>query len=211
MPGTKSPQKNVLGQLTQQVKNRPKISLLLIILVILGLLYYFKSLFVVAIVNGEPISRLVLIKELEKQGGKQTLESLISKALILQEAKKQNAIISKAEIDQEVKKIEKDVQSQGQTLDQILAVRGMSKNDLVEQVRIQKLIEKILAKDIKVTDKEVDEYIEGNKITPPEGQRIDDVKAQIKEQLRQQKLEESFQTWIENLKKNAKINYFLNY
>lgn len=211
MPRAKSPQKNVLAQLTQQVKGRPKTTLVVTLLIILGLLYYFKGLFVVAIVNGEPISRLSEIRELEKQNGKQVLESLVTKTLILQEAKKQNATISQTEIDQAIKKIEKDIEGQGQTLDQALTVRGMTRADLIEQIKIQKLIEKTLGKDIKVTDNEVDDYIAKNKITAPEGIKPEETKARVKEQLLQQKLSESFQTWIENLKKNAKINYFLNY
>lgn len=211
MPGTKSPRKNVLARLTQQVKGRPKTTLIVILLIILGLLYYFKSLFVVALVNGEPISRLAAIRELEKQSGKQVLDSLVTKTLILQEAKKQNVTIDQTEIDQAIKKIEKDIQGQGQTLDQALTLRGMTRTDLIEQIKIQKLVEKILGKNIKVTDKEVSDYIEKNKITIPEGTKPEETKTQVKEQLLQQKLGEKFQAWIENLKKNAKISYFLNY
>ena len=46
-----------------------------------------RGLFVVALVNGEPISRIEVIKALEKQGGKATLDSLVTKKLIAQEAR----------------------------------------------------------------------------------------------------------------------------
>ena len=78
----------------------------LIILFIILLLYFFKGLFIAAIVNGEPITRLSVVKELEKQSGKATLDNLITKKLILQEAKKRNVQVTKADLDSEIKKIE---------------------------------------------------------------------------------------------------------
>ena len=106
----------------------------LVIAIILTALYFFRGLLIAATVNGQPISRFSVISALEKQSGKQTLESIIVKTLILQEAKKQNIAISKSDLDQEIKKIEAEVSSQGQNLDQLLLAQGMSRKDLTEQI-----------------------------------------------------------------------------
>lgn len=174
-----------------------------IILVTLFALYYFKGLFIAATVNGQPISRFSVISSLEKQSGKQTLESMIVKTLILQEAKKQNITISKSDLDQEIKKIEAQVSSQGQNLDQLLLAQGMSRNDLMEQIEIQKTAEKLVEKDIKITDKEVEKYIEENKGSLK--------KKDAKLQLRQQKINEKLQSLIQGLQAKAKINHFVSY
>lgn len=182
-----------------------------IVLVLAALLFMFKSLFVVAVVNGQPISRLALIGELEKQSGKQTLNSLVTKTLILQEAKKQNINISQQEIDAEIIKIESNVKGQGKTLNDALMAQGLTRADLVEQITIQKMIEKLLGKETQVSDQEVNEYIAQNSAQFPEGSDTPAFRAQIKQQLQQQKLSAKFQTYLAKLQKDAKISYFVQY
>ncbi len=60
-----------------------------VLIALLALGFLFKEWFVVAVVNNRPITRLALDRDLEKQGGKQILESKISEMLVLDEAKKQ--------------------------------------------------------------------------------------------------------------------------
>ena len=70
---TKRPKKS--SKLTPKIKEisdklrQPKFLIPLIIIVLITLGFLFKGLFVVALVNGQPITRLSLIQELEKQGG----------------------------------------------------------------------------------------------------------------------------------------------
>ncbi|MFH1833156.1 MAG: hypothetical protein ABH816_03235 [Candidatus Levyibacteriota bacterium] len=189
----------------------PRFSILIVILVLIGLIYCFRGIFVAAVVNGETISRLSIIQSLEKQSGKQAVESEITKLLILSQAQKKNITVSQSEIDTQILTIEKSLTDQGQTLDSALAFQGMTKQDLVEQIRIQKIIEKILGKDISVSDKEIDDYIANNNLTTPDGSSDDEFKAGIKQQLEQQKMGEKFQTWIAEVQKSAKIEYYINY
>jgi len=70
-------------RLFSKLKKKDFLSFLAILL-LSGLLYYFKNQFVVALVNNQPIWRLTLIKEVEKQAGEAVLDSLITKALVLQ-------------------------------------------------------------------------------------------------------------------------------
>ena len=181
-----------------------------VILVALGL-FFAKGLFIAATVNGSPISRLSVIRELEERSGKQALESLIQKKLIEAELNKKGITITQEEIDIELKRIEGQVVSQGETLKDVLVAQGMTEEQLREQVAVQKKLEKLLADKTQVSDEELNAYIENNKITPPEGVKIEDFRKQLSDQLKQQKFSQEAQKWISDLTTNAKIRYYVNY
>jgi foldase protein PrsA len=179
----------------------------LVLVILLGGLYYFKNQFISATVNGQPIWRLTLIKELEKQSGKATLENLVTKVLILQEAKKQKVVITKEEIDQKMKEVEDNFTSQGQNLVQLLEAQNMTRDQLREQIEVQLIIEKIVSQDVEITDEEIAAYFEANPDYFPEGSDLESVKEEIKQQLQQQKSSDQVQSWLDNLRENAQINY----
>ncbi len=198
--------------------SRRNIIILLAGILVLGLLYYFKSAFIVATVNGAPVSRLTYIKEMENQigqpgmkSGTQALNTVVTKTLILQEAKKKNVEISDQEINEELKKVEQSLAGSGQTLDQALAAEGLTKEDYMEQVKFQKLVEKMAAGNTTVSEKEIEEYMTQNaESLPPttEASEAAALKEQVKSQLQQQKSGEKIQAWLQSLEKNAKITYF---
>lgn len=195
-----------IEEFTSKRNLKPWIFGLLAIVVIAGLLYYFRSFFIVAIVNGQPVSRLTYMQELEREAGRQAMNTLVTKTLIEQEAKKQNVSISKKEIDDEIKRIEASLSTQGQKLDQVLGLQGINREGLEEQIRYQKLIEKMVGKDIKVTDKEITDYIEKNKDTFPQGTTESAMKTSVADQLKRQKLNDKIQTWLDSIQKKAQIN-----
>lgn len=182
----------------------------LIVIFILALLYFARSLFFAAWVNGRPISRLSLTKELEKQGGQQVLDSLIERSLVYSEAQKSNIKVEQSEVDSEIKKIEEMISAQGLTLDEALQFRNQTRTDLIDQIKIQKLVEKLLASKIVITDKELKDYFDKNKSLFGQNPVFDKVKDQVKEQVFQQKLSEEYTTWITDLKTKAKILYFIH-
>lgn len=191
--------------------NRKKLILIASILAAISLGYLGKGLFVAALVNGMPISRLTVVKELEKQGGSQTLDNLVVKSLIFQEARKKGVEVSQGEIDSELSRLEQIVKEQGMSLDEALSLQNQSKSDLIEQIKIQKTVEKILADKIVVTDEEVKDYFEKNTDLYDKGAKLEDVSGDIKNQLAQTKLSSAYQSWITDLKANASINYFVNF
>ena len=198
----------------EEISNKlrqPKVFIPLIVIVLAVVAFSLKGLLVAALVNGQPITRLAVIAELEKQGGKQTLISLVNQTLILQEAKKKNIEVSQKEIDDAAKKIENSLKTQGQNLDTALAMQGMTRQDFLMQLKLRSLVEKLLADQIKVSDKEVADYIEKNKDTLPTNLKESEIKAGVVGQLKQQKMASASQSWLANLTKNAKINYFVNY
>jgi foldase protein PrsA len=185
--------------------------ILLAVLLLLAVLYALRGLLVAATVNGQPIYRLTIINELERQSGKQALDTMITKSLILQEAKKKNVSVSDQQIDQEIKKIEANLKQQGQSLEQVLSMQGLTRESLRDQVRIQKTVELLLGNQITVTDKEVDDYIASNSAQLPQTTDQKQLRTSISQELRQQKLSEKFQTWLANIRKNAKIDNIVTY
>ncbi len=189
---------------------RSYVAVVLGILILVTIVYLGRNLIVAAMVNGQPISRLSVVRELESQGGKQALDSLITKQLILQEARKKNVAVSSSDVDAEMKKISDNLAQQGQKLDQVLSLQGMTRDQLVEQIKLQKMLEKMVGK-IEVTEKEVDDYITNNQESLPTDQDEASIAANVKTSLTQQKLNEKAQSMLEALRKNANINYFVQY
>lgn len=182
------------------------------VIIVLGLiLYKGKGLIVAATVNGQPISRLKVVNDLEKQGGKQVLDSIVTKTLIMQQASKKGIVITDSEIKTEETNLEKTLSGQGTTLDSALSMQNMTRADLDEQIRIQKTVEALLKDKLTVTDKEVQDYFDKNKSSFPKDSKLETVKAQIQDQLYKTKLSSEYQTWIDALKKSSKINYFVSF
>jgi len=206
----KTVKKNITSNLI--VKMPKKIFLLgLIFLLVLGLIYFSVRFFLAASVNGQLVGRLTIIKELEKQGGKKTLDIVILKTLINQEAKKRKITVSQKDIDAEIQKIETNITAQGSTLDQLLQQQGMKKSDLTEEVKIQLLVSRMAGENINITDKEVDNFIESQKKLPSANPDQEISRDQAKLQLKQQKLQQKIQAFVADLKAKAKINYFIKY
>ena len=191
-------------------KSKSKV-ILVGVIIVAAILFYAKGIFVAATVNGSLVSRLSVVKELEKQGGKNTLEGLIQKKLIEAEIRKQGIVVTKEDVDDQIKKIEAQVVSQGGTLKEVLTQQGMTEGELREQVMIQKKLEKLLADKTAVTEAEIDEYLKTSKATLPDGVKMEDFRITIKGELQQQKFQKEAEQWVADLTKNAKINYYTKY
>ncbi len=210
-------EKTVKKNITPNLIVKPKKKMYvfgLIFLLVLGLIYFLVRFLLVASVNGQLVDRLTIIKDLEKQGGKKVLDTVILKTLINQEAKKRKLTVSQKELDAELQKIETNVTSQGTTLNALLAQQGMTKNDLISEVKLQLLITKMVGSNVSVTQKEIDTYLESqkNQTSTDLGSTtlgLDRVKAESV--LRQQKIQVKIQAFIADLKAKAKINYFVKY
>lgn len=192
-------------------KNRRSLILAIIVIVLAIAVFFGKGLFIAATVNGQPISRLAIIKDLEAQSGKTTLDSVITRTLVYQEASKKNITVTEKDIDSEVSKIQKQFQAQGQNLDALLATQGLTKERFRDEVKVQLLVTKILGDQAKVTDKEFSDFLEKNKDLVANEKDQEAAKKSLRQQMEQQKLAQKYQEWIANVKKNAKINFFVNY
>lgn len=190
-----------------QIKKNHLVILAGVGLIALG--YIFRSQFIVAVVNGQPISRFAFTRELEKQAGQNILDTLVTKTLILQAAEKEKIKVSDEEIEEEIKQIEQNFLQQGQDLDVILGASNMDRSTLKEDIRIQKMVEKLLSPGIEINDEEINQYLEQVEGSFPAEMSPEEMRISAEEQLRQQKISEASQTWISSLHDEADIKYFL--
>ncbi|MFZ6035094.1 MAG: SurA N-terminal domain-containing protein [Patescibacteria group bacterium] len=186
----------------------------IVVLMAGALIYFGARLLFVATVNGQPISRLSVVEELEAQGGRQVLDVIILKTIVGQEAKKRKIEFTRKEVDAELAKIEKNIVAQGLTLDALLSQQGMTKETLADQVRIQGLLTKMIDNNVNVTEKEVDDYLASQQQQQALGSsQLTELpsRSTVKDQIRQQKLQQKMQSLISELKAKAKITYLINY
>jgi len=135
---------------------------------------------VVAVVNGEEISRDTLADVLIKIYGREGLERIIRRTLVKQEAKKRNATVSEEEIAERSDlhingKIQQQMQEGGlkdeQDLNRELEKAGMTleqyRKNIAKMFKLTKgqieaelLAEKIIEKTVKITDEELHEVFE---------------------------------------------------
>lgn len=184
---------------------------LILFIIILFLLYFFRSVFVAAFVGWRPITRYQLVKTLEKKYGSQILEQLVSENIINNEVKIKGIKVTKSDIDAEINKIRSVVESQGSTLEAELTTYGQSMNELEENVLMQKKVEQLLGSAIDVSEKEAQEYFDKNKTTFAANAKFEDVKTDLINSLKQQKVGVEFEKWMTEKKGSSKVIYFLNF
>ncbi len=175
------------------------------------LLYINRGVFIAATVDGSPIYRLTVLTELEKQGGAQALDTLITDVLLEKEFASRNITLSDSDIDAEIKKIEEQVSAQGGTLEAALAQQGMTMTVLREQITIQKKLELALQDKVAITDEELQAHIKESGATVPEGAEGEAIIAQIKDELKQQKFQSAAQTFVSDLKSKAEVTRYVTY
>ena len=185
--------------------------IVLAVLLLGGLSYYYKSLFIAATVNGNPISRWSVLSQLEASSGKNVLDSIITKKLIEDEAASKNVSVTAEDVDTEIKSIEERLKSQNTTLETALKSENMTMEKLKEQVTINKALQKLVADKLAVSDEDVDAYLKQMGGEIPTTVSEAEFKAQIKTQLQNQKFSTEAQTLIDSLRAQANIRYFVEY
>lgn len=188
-----------------------KTAIVVAVVIVVGvLIFQYKGLFIVASVDGSFISRMEVIKELEKLSGEATLDSIVTERLINNKADSMGVVVSDEEINTEIKNIENQIIEQGGTLETVLLSQGMTVDNLREQIEIQKKLEKILSDKIEVSTEEVDQYIEANG-ADVSGENEGEYREFVENQLKQQKFNNEISVLIDSLRLEAKIKYFREY
>ena len=170
-------------------------------------IYQYKQVFVAAMINNQPILRSTLNNKLQTRYGDQTLDSLIGETLIVQEARKKNINVSEKEVSDRIDQMKKTL-PEGMSFEQALEMQGMNESDFRQQLYTSILVDKLLSGQASVSAAEIATYIEQNKETMTATDEAA-LQAEAQESLKQQKTQEIFQTWYENLRKNANIQKFL--
>ncbi|MBI3577760.1 SurA N-terminal domain-containing protein [Candidatus Gottesmanbacteria bacterium] len=178
------------------------------LLVASALLIANKSWVVAGVVNGKPIWSWQLNRVLTSRFGKQTLEGMISEQLIADEAAKQGVVVSKEDIDKKQGEILKTLGGGNVKIDDLLKYQGITKADFDNQIRLQLTVQKILGKDLVITDDDVTRYIATNSATLTATEPAQ-LRAEARQAILDAKVGEKLQPWFLELKNKAKILRFL--
>ena len=180
------------------------------LIVALGIFIYWKAnYFVVATVNGEPISRYALIIELEKQGAQQVLEQMVTNKLVEQKAKEAGIVVTQEEIDAEVARVEESLIAQGADLEKMLSFYGQDMNTFLQGIKQNLIIKELFKDQIEISDSEIQEYYESNPDNFPEGATLIDLKDQIYDELYSNEVGMLYQEWLQEVKNESDINYLI--
>lgn len=195
--------------------------LLLLLLASLGLFLFGNQLILAwqertaaAVVNGETIGKGELERRLIQSYGDDTVQKLIDEVLILQEGRQQKITVTDQETADKVSVIEKQIAPE--KLDDALAARKLTRGDLGRQIQIQVMTEKVLGKDISLTDKDIADYFNENKesLAQDAGKKVEelklvDVRQTVVEQLRARRISAKYRPWIEELRSKSSIRTFV--
>ena len=169
--------------------------------------YAYAKYWNVATANGVNISRIEFYKTLESQGGKQVLDQLVQEALIESEAAKKGIKVDQKIVDEEIAKIETKIKAQGMTLDDALKAQGMTREELNNQVKLQKMVSLLATPKTEITQAEIDKFLADNKAQLPKTATKEELQKLAKDQLISQATSQAISTWLTNIKKDAKIIY----
>lgn len=185
---------------------------LLSVALIIGVAMAFSSDAAVAKVNGQEISQEELYDLMVKQSGEQALDLLVTQKIVDLEIKKNNVVITQAEIDQQIKELEETYGGE-EELKMALEYSGMTMEDLRQNVELNTKIEKLIAPNISITEEEIKEYFEANKesfVTPEQTEpNLENSKDKVKDALFQQKVQAEVNPWLEARQAEYDIVKFL--
>lgn len=175
-----------------------------LIIVAAIILWKMKDYFIIATVNGQPVTRFELNRQLTQRFGPQTLDTIINERLILGATRKQGIFVTAEEMDQQIKKIEAKLEGK-MSLSEALAAQGMDTDMLKKQIEIQLSIEKLFAKEATISSTEVEDYIKKNAAAYKTATDPAKLKEEVNDILKQQKVNEQFDTWFGEVRKNASV------
>ena len=199
-------QENLTGQRSPKL-NSKIIYLVVAVLALSALLLANKKLLVAAVVDGKPIFSWELNRVMADRYGAQTLEGMISERLIASEANKQGVVVSPGDVKSREDEIVKGLGS-GMPLDELLKIQGLSKDEFDRQITLQLTVQKILGKDLVITQDDVDAYIATNRATLLATEAAA-LQVEAKQAILDTKIGEKLQPWFNELKAKAKILRFL--
>lgn len=190
----------------KNIKFDRRFAAIVLIVGLLILVFYKKSLFIAALVNNQPITNFELLVKMNQQFRDQTLNQLLNEKIILQEARKKGIMVNDDELSKKILELEEKVGG-AEALSSLLAQQGQSKETLKDQLRMQLLIEKMYILESTISAQMVEEFIRDN----PDQLKASDSATQVleaKEILTQQKLSEVFNERFTTLRQQAKIQIF---
>ena len=180
---------------------------LIIILLILAAVSFWgiRNYFIVATVNGQPVSRFEFNSRLKNQFGDAVLDQLINERLLLGAVRQEGIFVTANDIDTRVKEIENNLQGQ-MSLEEALSLQGMSPTSFRRQLELQMSIEKLFGPQATVSSEEIEEYLANNQNLFPEATEPAKLRSEVEGFIKQQKISKLYEEWFEKLKQDSKIN-----
>lgn len=178
-------------------------AVVIVVIVALGLLFIFRrGIFLAGSVDGHLVTTPSFYSELVKAHGSEVFDNITRDTLIQQEADKKKLTVSSKEVDDRINTIQDNLGGKD-ALQSALSQNNTTMDELKTEIRYQLLAEKLLAKDITVSDAEVAKYMADNKAAV-----AGLTKAQVADQLKSQKFNDKFTSWYDTIKKNAHISKY---
>lgn len=176
-------------------------------LLFLILLAANKGWVVAALVDGTPIFSWQLTSVLRTRYGQQTLEGMIGEALIEKEAKKSGIVITPDDLKAKQDEILSSLGTQV-NLSDFLKFQGMSESDFHKQLSVQLTVERLLTKDLTITEKDIDNFIATNRalLVSTDAAKL---REEAKKTIISNTVSEQIQSWFTQLRKDAKVVKFL--
>lgn len=138
----------------------------------------------------------------------QTIDMLVNQQLINQDASDKGIEVSDDEVQKEFDTIKKEGAERLNTaLEQFQLNEDQFKSMLRDNLITSQYLESEF--DIKVTDKEVEDYYKQIKEQSEEIGKLEDLKDRIKQTLKEEKTNEQLQKRVDALKKDAKVETFI--
>lgn len=202
-----------------------KISAIIVLVAILSVVLYFafKTLTpeeAIATVNGEIITKQELNQKYDQLPDQYKLfitkedflDQIINIKLLLQEAKEQEITVDESEIETELENLKKQAPTE-EAFEQLLGQRNIGmeelKNQIKDQLTINKLLDETVISKIEVTDSQMKQYYEENieEFKTEEGDTItyEESKDQIEQFLLAEVSNNAIEIYINQLKSNAEI------
>src|SRR3989344_1587385 len=170
--------------------------IIVVVVIVLTLLYVFRGMFVAALIDGTPVSRFAVVRELEQQSGAQVLDALVNQALVEKKAEELGITVSDQDIEQALSDISANLSAQNMTLEDALKAENVTLEQVRKTIRLQKLTERILEDQLAVSEEEIKMYMEQNKDFLPPTDSIEEQKKLVQDMLRQQKFASVFSAWL---------------
>lgn len=194
---------------TNRLRNFSLDRRLIILVLIIGLVllvYYKKSWFVAATVNGQPITTAQVNARMNQLYRNKTVTQMVNEAVLEQEAAKNHVVVTDKQVNDKISQTEKQYGG-ADSLNALLAQQGLTRADLIDQTRIQLLVEGLYSKEASPAAADIDKYMQDNKDTP-EATDAATFRQTAIDQLTQQNLQNLFSQKFQQLKNAAKIQTF---
>ncbi len=183
-----------------------RLIVLVLIIGLAALVYYKRSWFIAATVNGSPISNFELLSRINSQFRTQMLNQMVNEKIILDEGRRNNIQITDSDIENKISEYETNVGGK-ESFDALLSQQGQTRESLKQQIKIQLTIEKLYANEATVSADEVKKFIEENKSQLTASDSAGQTK-EATEALKQQKLSDLFRQKFQQLKDSAKVQTY---